>query len=190
MVNKKDKDLEMESFFRQEYRSLYRYVYTIANDAEDAGEVVQEAFLRFYGLHLKGEIRSNDRALLFRLARNLIVDSLRRSQTRETYEQEIQNGKLVLFHERSNQTPEQVLLENERRQLVQQALRQLNRKEQECLALRRSGLSYQEVAAALHLNPQSVGPVIARALRKFRGFYAEILEKKAPSGKARSAGRG
>ena len=86
-------------------------------------------------------------------------------------------------------TPEEILLDQERRQRTRLALEQLSKKEQDCLALRRWGLSCREVAQALQMNPQSVGQLITRALRKFRGIHAEILEKKDAVREARSAGR-
>ena len=39
------------------------------------------------------------------------------------------------------------------------------------LMLRAEGLSYQELAAALRLNPASVGTMLARAESKFRQEY-------------------
>lgn len=41
----------------------------------------------------------------------------------------------------------------------------------ELLILRASGLSYDELAAALELNPASVGTLLARAQRAFRKEY-------------------
>jgi RNA polymerase sigma factor (sigma-70 family) len=104
-------------------------------------------------------------------------------------QQEIEEGNLVHWGNSPPKTPEDLLLEQERRQTVRLALEQLSRKEQECLALRRWGLSYQEVAQAMHMNSQSVGQVITRALRKFRGFYAQNMEEDKTSAKARVAGR-
>lgn len=191
MLEKRDKYPTIETFFRQEYQGLYRYVYSLTRSPDDSLEVVQEAFLRFCRLARDGEVRQNERALLFRLARNLSIDLLRRANIRESHARELQSGNLIVLHLAPVKTPEEILLEKERQQNVARALGLLNKKEQECLALRRCGLSYQEVAEILNMNPQSVGQTIARALRKFRGIYNEIfgdeiLEKKAASGKARS----
>lgn len=123
------------------------------------------------------------------MAKNHAIDVLRRSRTRSVYQQEMLEGKLVPLNCSASRTPEEILLEEERKQGVRLALEQLSKKEQDCLALRRWGLSYQEVAEALHMNPQSVGQVITRALRKFRGIYAQILEDPKPVAKSRFAGR-
>ncbi len=47
----------------------------------------------------------------------------------------------------------------------------LDPRQAELLLLRSSGLSYNEVAAALELNPASVGTLIARAQQAFRKEY-------------------
>jgi len=54
-----------------------------------------------------------------------------------------------------------VTLEERRR--VRTALARLPRKHAVALVLRHSGLSYAEVAAALHLSPGSVGTTVRRA---------------------------
>jgi len=44
----------------------------------------------------------------------------------------------------------------------------LDSRQAELLLLRSSGLSYEEVAAALDLNPASVGTLLSRAQQSFR----------------------
>jgi len=188
-VGKEENDSQIEAFFRAEYKNLYRYVYQFVSNVDDAMEVVQEVFLSFYQLQKDEPTCKRDRALLFYMARNQGIDLLRRSRTRETYQKEVQEGKLVLLHTPHAKTPEEILLDQEKQRITRLALEQLTKKEQDCLALRRWGLSYREVAQVLHMNPQSVGQFITRALRKFRGAHAEILEKKGSIGETQSAGR-
>ncbi len=185
----KERDSEIEDFFRREHKNLYRYVYQIVGNADDALEVVQETFLSFYRIQKDEPTCRCERALLFFMARNQAIDQMRRSRTRENYRQDVLEGRLLVINPSYPRTPEEILLEHERQQEVRLALERLSRKEQDCLALRRWGLSYREVAQALHMNPQSVGQLITRALRKFRGIHAEIVEKKETVGKVRSAGR-
>ncbi len=188
-MNPKERDTQIEQFFREEYKNLYRYVYQFAGNVDDAMEVVQDTFLDFYRHSCKESSCQCDRALLFFMAKNHAIDVLRRARTRLTYQQEMSAGKLVPLNSSSPRTPEDLLMEQERKRRVQQALDQLSKKEQECLALRRWGLSYQEVAQTMHMNSQSVGQVITRALRKFRGIYAQIREDENAAAKTRAAGR-
>lgn len=178
MATSRDQDQRLEAFFRREYRELYRYAYAIIGQPDDAQDVVQESLLRFYRLAVNGEVREHERALLFRVTRNLALDARRRAHTREAHGRAAQAGNLIPFPPAQPKTPEELLLEREEKDGIKTALGRLSQKEQDCLALRRAGLSYQEVAEMLALNPQSIGQTITRALRKFRTIYAEILEKK------------
>jgi len=106
--------------------------------------------------------------LLFRLARNLALDRIRRQGVREAYKQGVQGtsqSNVIAFE--PPRTPEDLLLEKELQQCASQARARLSPKEQECLELRSSGLSYRDVASALGLNPNTIGSLMARALRHF-----------------------
>lgn len=161
---------EIEKFCRDEYAGLYRYAWALLGNKDDAQETVQESFLRFHQMWRQGAIREHDRALLFRLARNVAIDLQRRARTAQ--HSTIDN--VIAFP----RTPEELLLEKETEHYTAQALDQLSKKEQECLALRLGGLSYGEIAGVLELSPNSIGPMMARALRRFRQKYEEILETK------------
>jgi len=175
---------KIEQFCHEEYTEVYRYAWALLGNKDDALEVVQESFLRFYRLWTAGEIRQHERALLFRLARNLALDRMRRQGVREAYKQGAQGtsqSNVIAFE--PPRTPEDLLLEKELQQCASQARARLSSKEQECLELRSSGLSYRDVAAALGLNPNTIGSLMARALRHFGQAYEEILEKKGTSRK-------
>jgi RNA polymerase sigma factor (sigma-70 family) len=175
---------KIEQFCREEYTEVYRYAWALLGNKDDALEVVQESFLRFYRLSAAGEIRQHERALPFRLARNLALDRMRRQGVRQAYKQGAQGtsqSNVIAFE--PPRTPEDLLLEKELQQCASQARARLSSKEQECLELRSSGLSYRDVAAALGLNPNTIGSLMARALRHFGQAYEEILEKKGTSRK-------
>ena len=53
-------------------------------------------------------------------------------------------------------------------------LASLEAKQAELLLLRSNDLSYQEVAAALDLNPSSVGTLLSRAQAAFRKEYVKL----------------
>ena len=71
-------------------------------------------------------------------------------------------------------TPEEVHAAAEERDQVRQTLAVLRERQAELLILRASGLSYDELAAALGLNRASVGTLIARAQQAFRKEYIQL----------------
>ena len=62
----------------------------------------------------------------------------------------------------------------EERDQVRQTLAVLRERQAELLILRASGLSYEELATALGLNPASVGTLIGRAQQAFRKEYVKL----------------
>jgi len=65
-------------------------------------------------------------------------------------------------------TPEELRLLREQQEQVRAVLAALDSRQSELLVLRGSGLSYEELAAALELNPASVGTLLSRAQQAFR----------------------
>lgn len=177
-MNNANDSSRFEEFYRHEVQAVYRYVYARVSNHADALEIVQESFLTLYQLQQSGAGGEHERALLFRLARNRAIDLLRRKRTREHFAQEAAAGKLLPFKAAETRTPEDLLLDKERQQCAATAISQLSERDQECLALRRNGLSYREVAEVLHVNPNSVGQFINRALRRFTEAYEALLGKK------------
>lgn len=159
-------------------------MYTRVGNHEDALEIVQESFLTLYQLCQSQEDKEPERALLFHLARNRAIDVLRRRRTRESFDQKTATGKVLLFRTTEPRTPEDDFLEQERLHCAATALAQLSERDQECLALRRSGLGYREVADVLQVNPNSIGQVIHRALRRFADAFEILWGKKGTDEKA------
>lgn len=160
----------------QEYAALCRYVYRIVGNREDTVELAQEACLRFCKMQSRVQGEQNERALLFRIARNLSIDLLRKRNVRTAHEQEAGRNNVAVLH--PEESPEQRLLAKERQHQFQTVLGQLSEQQRECLLLRGSGLSYREIAVALRLSSESIGPTLARALRKFRTLYEELVENR------------
>lgn len=70
-------------------------------------------------------------------------------------------------------TPEEAHASAEQQRQVRAVLAAMNTRQAELLLLRGNDLSYQEVAAALGLNPASVGTLLSRAQRAFRKEYVK-----------------
>ena len=92
------------------------------------------------------------------------LDELRRKARRNRYER-------LAGWFRSVPTPEEIRAVGEERERVRMVLSVMKRRRAELLLLRSDGLSYNEVAAALELNPASVGRLLIRAQEAFRKEY-------------------
>jgi RNA polymerase sigma-70 factor (ECF subfamily) len=66
-------------FYQRHARSVWTYVYRITNDATDADDIVQEAFLRLFQADMAPSDDEALRRYVFRIAGNLVADRWRRN---------------------------------------------------------------------------------------------------------------
>lgn len=152
---------------------VYSLAVRMVGDREEAADLAQEAFLKAWqGLRtFQGE--SSFSTWVYRLATNVCIDHLRRRQRRR----EVENP-VSLDDEDSgwaepadiSQDPHRQLEAAERSRALERGLQQLSEPQRQILVMRElSGLSYQEIGAALELDLGTVKSRLARsrlALRK------------------------
>ncbi|MBS1823676.1 MAG: sigma-70 family RNA polymerase sigma factor [Acidobacteria bacterium] len=163
-----------ELLFEEQYAPLCRYVYRMVGSLDDTLEIVQESFLRLWqsGQNIAP---AEQPALLFRLARNHVIDLLRRRNVRERLAREAAGQVLMMPAD-----PERTAMGNERLRLAEAVLQELDPRQREVLRLRAFGFSYSEIATILGLNPESIGPTLTRGLRKFRLVHEEKSANRRP----------
>jgi len=132
--------------------------------AEDAEDVVQEAFLALYQ-HLKlGRSRKNLTGWLFRVVHNL---GLKRAQSSRRDSQRTvlltQTGDLVAD---GALNPEAAVAEGQSRRRLLAVVRALPDQDQRCLMLRAEGLRYREIAEVLDMSLGAVAKSLERSLAR------------------------
>ncbi len=65
------------------YRELLNFLARAVHDRHEAADLAQESYLRVLALQKSGEAIQEPRALLYRTARNLVIDQYRRSGVRD-----------------------------------------------------------------------------------------------------------
>jgi RNA polymerase sigma-70 factor (ECF subfamily) len=103
-------------------------------------------------------------AWLYRTAVRLGLNELRGSSRRARHES-------LAAITQAFPDPEQARAAAEQQRQVREVLAALDPRQASLLVLRSSGLTYEEVAAALELNPASVGTFLSRAQQAFRKEY-------------------
>jgi len=152
---------------RLHYPGVLRVVYHLCGNTQVAEDAAQEAFLRAW-LHLS-EYRLGGllRSWLYRIAVNAALDMLRREARLAPMDLED-----LPLADRSP-LPEAAYIEQERVALIRKAVAGLPPASRAVLVLREySGLSYQEIAAALEIP---IGTVMSR-LNYARGQLREKLQ--------------
>jgi RNA polymerase sigma factor (sigma-70 family) len=163
-----------ENIFTRYYPLVYRLAYRYVGQPDDAEDIAQEVFLRFYHLPPHAANEAQQRAWLCRVAINLGLNAVRKRKNSSGQERRIdaivQEGSLDVAEE---QNPEQHVLADEQAALVRSILAELPERQQICLTLRSIGFSYQEIAEATGISIISIGTILARAVQKFRRKYNE-----------------
>lgn len=151
-----DSRSELDAVFDAHYERIARVIARVICDPGRAEELAVEVFLKW--------TRGSADGWLYRSAVRLALDELRRQARRERYER-------VLGWVRRPPTPEELHASGEEQDRVRAVLRRLRPRDAELLLLRHEGLAYGEIAAALGLNPASIGTLLSRAQQTFRKEY-------------------
>jgi RNA polymerase sigma-70 factor (ECF subfamily) len=153
---------DFDTVFHSEYRRLVRVIARVVRDPARAEELAAEALWKLSKTpKAQGE---NYGGWLYRTATRAALDELRRSARREKYEK-------FFGLPRRSPTPEELHLESEEQRRVRGVLAKMKANQAELLILRSDGLTYDEIAQALDLNPSSVGTLLSRAEATFRKEY-------------------
>lgn len=158
-----------EELFKRYYPLLYRLAYRCIGQRDEADDIVQEVFLRFYRLPLRATSEEEQRAWLYRVTTNLSLNALRARKRRQFYEEKAPPGGNTV----DMLNPEEQALVGEEAALIRAILAELPERQQRALVLRGLGLSYAEIAAVTGVLPASVGSLIARAEHAFHRRYHE-----------------
>jgi len=155
--------------FRQHYVRLVGLVVRLVGERAQAEEIAGDAFWKLYHQPQLQADGNNVPGWLYRTATRMGIDALRGRKRRQ------------LGHERLATAPApaavlpnaplDAMLRAESVECVRAVLRRLRPAQAQILVLRHSGLSYQEIAAALDMKFTSVGTTLARAEAAFEKEY-------------------
>ena len=172
-----DRQRFVDELVRMYGPALERYLARKLENAADAAEVAQEAFLRIYRLEHPEQL-DNARAFLFQVASNLAIDQLRRRQL---------HFRFLKIESRADEddatdiqgvaSPEQIIAAREKLARIYAVVDKLHDKCRQAFLLHRSsGLSYSEIAQELGVFVSSVEKYILQALKACRTELASYYD--------------
>jgi RNA polymerase sigma-70 factor (ECF subfamily) len=138
-----------------------RYLVCLGLSADEAQDVVQDAFVSLHRHLASGGSQENIRSWLFRVAHN---GARNRQLTYDRRFGEPLDPDLDSISEEA--TPEQVVLEKEKFRRLGKAILLLTESERECLLLRAAGLRYREISEVRGIPTSTVGETVERAIKK------------------------
>jgi RNA polymerase sigma-70 factor (ECF subfamily) len=159
-----------EDLFLRHYAPVYRVVYGVVGNAQEAEDLAQETFTALLRQPPRLDGASALAAWLYRVAVNRAYNAIRG-------EQRAHHG-IGWASPEQQRDPQDEYLRREERERVRAALAQLPERTAKLLLLRHAGLAYAEIAAALQVAPGSVGTLLVRAERAFAQTYegTELLD--------------
>ena len=151
----------MEKLFNAHRQGLFAYLFRLSGDVQLAEDILQETFERCLRHYRVEDVRA---ALLYKIARNALIDVRRRKRLHLVAEREA--GQAA--------GQEQALLDKQAAARMAVALARLNEADREVLAYAAAGdLSYAEIAGLLSLSLANLKVKIHRARLRLRELLKE-----------------
>lgn len=170
MVQRKFKITEYEKLFNECYAPAVRYCCTMVLDADDAEDIVQQAFVSLWQkINDNNVIRISARAYLYKVVYNASLDFLKHKKVRKKYEEE----RLINDH---GITHANRITENELQKRIQESIAQLPDQCGRIFRMNRfENLKYREIAAELNIAEKTVENQMGKALKMLKKSLKQYL---------------
>ena len=163
---------ELERLYDEHAQPLFAFLLNLTRDEADTRDVLQEVFVRLAREpgHLAG-VR-DERAFLIRLAHNAAVDLMRRRTSRDRTRDNFAAEQLSPFAPTDD--PDEQLFREE----LAEALGELPEDQRAVVHLKLwSGLTFEEIATALDIPPNTAASRYRYGLDKLRGRLRPLYEE-------------
>jgi len=150
--------------FERYYRELQNFLARKVNDRDTASDLVQESYVRVLALQQSGELIGDPRALLYRVARNLMVDRIRHDAVRDLGSLDVLSED-ELPHAPGYLQPEAQYAALQYVRAMVQAIESLPPRCREAFILNRfDGLPHQDIANRMGISRNMVAQHIMRGV--------------------------
>ncbi|MEY2983312.1 MAG: RNA polymerase sigma factor [Planctomycetota bacterium] len=157
---------------------LKTFAARMLGDSLAAEDVAQDAFLALYR-HLEQVPASAYRPWLYRVARNLCLDQLRRRKFKLRLFRDVErdDDQPLVPVDRSGDRPDQLAETREARERIEAAIETLPPKFRETFLLcEMQGLSYEDAAAILDCPVKTVSTRLFRARQRFKAAVGDLIK--------------
>lgn len=149
---------------------LYRMAFRLMSSREEAEDIVQEVYVKLWGMRNDLHNYNSIEALCVRITRNLCLDHLRR---RKVNHNAMKAEKIK--EESYPETPSESLEKKENAEILHTLIAALPEPQRSLVHLRHlEGREYEEIAEMVNMNVNAIRVSISRARKQMR----ELVEKK------------
>jgi RNA polymerase sigma-70 factor (ECF subfamily) len=159
-------------------RQVYNLAYRMLGNAEDAGDLVQDTFLRAYGALASFRQDASFLTWLYKIASNLCIDQLRSRKAKGalSLDVELEEGREPAADARES-SPEDRAVRGAVQDVVQRAIMNLPERYRIVVVMRHlQDMSVEEIARVLDMPTGTVKTHLFRAREMLRGRLAPVLE--------------
>ncbi|HTM98643.1 MAG TPA: RNA polymerase sigma-70 factor [Pedobacter sp.] len=164
-------DADFESLFKLHYKALLAYAAVILKDEDDAEEIVQQLFLRFWEKREQLNVQTSLKAYLYKCVYHDSLNYLKHQKVKSKYQDYTQHSMETTHHTAVDRL--------ELTELQQQINLALNELPEQCRTIfqmsRFEELKYREIADQLGLSIKTIENQMGKALRIMRIKLADFL---------------
>jgi RNA polymerase sigma-70 factor, ECF subfamily len=187
-ARKGDRDA-FRTLFERYHRRAYSLAYGVVHNADDALDVVQDAFIKAHKYLDKFEGTSSFYTWLYRIVMNLAIDHLRKhrkSRAVDFSDTNVQEGDAAVGDEDLvpkilGGNPGRALVDKEIRGRIEAALEELSPNHRSVLVMRElEGLSYEEMAQVMGCSKGTIMSRLFHARRNMQKRLVDLVENPSP----------
>lgn len=165
-------EMEFERLFKDHFKSLYAYAFTILKDEMAAEEIVQNVFYKIWEKNKQPEIQTSPKAYLYKAVYHDSLNYLKHLKVRA------QHKSHVMHHQKEEEgaPASGKLMLKELEEKLRDAMNSLP---EQCRTIfqmsRYDGLKYQEIASQLNISVKTVENQMGKALKLLRVKLIDFL---------------
>jgi RNA polymerase sigma-70 factor (ECF subfamily) len=159
-------------------RQVYNLAYRMLGNAEDAGDLVQDTFLRAFGALASFRQDASFLTWLYKIASNLCIDQLRSRKAKGalSLDVELEEGREPAAESRQS-APEDTAVRSAVQDIVHHAIQNLPERYRIVVVMRHlHDMSVEDIARSLDLPTGTVKTHLFRAREMLRGRLGTVLE--------------
>lgn len=141
---------EIERAYQDYSKEIFSYILRSVYDHDSAEDILQDVFIKLLHYSEKKEVHSgNLRALLYSIARSVVIDTVRKTSRRKTETADITAIADSRAGEKENSSMEII-------DTVENVINSLPEPQKSIILFRRNGLTYHEISAVLKIPERTL----------------------------------
>ena len=167
-----DSEKEFEQLFKEHFKSLYAYAFTIPKNEAIAEETVQNVFYKVWEKKVPENIQTSLKAYLYKAVYHESLNYLKHQKIKARYQVHVMHQ----TNQHNDQGASRKILVKELEEKLRVAMNALPQQCRTIFQLSRfEGLKYQEIADQLGISVKTVENQMGKALQRMRIKLAEYL---------------